>query len=82
MTDQTIAPVQSQMARAALGWNVQEAGKRAGVGANTVSRFETGRDAREASKRALRAAYEAAGIIFIAENGEGPGVRLRKASAE
>lgn len=27
---------------------------------------------------AIRAALEAAGVIFVAENGEGPGVRLRK----
>lgn len=26
----------------------------------------------------IRAALEAAGVIFVAENGEGPGVRLRK----
>lgn len=26
----------------------------------------------------VRAALERAGVIFIAENGEGPGVRLRK----
>jgi len=26
----------------------------------------------------MRAALEAAGVIFVAENGEGPGVRLRK----
>jgi len=29
---------------------------------------------------ALRGAFEAAGIEFIAENGGGPGVRLRKAA--
>jgi bifunctional ADP-heptose synthase (sugar kinase/adenylyltransferase) len=27
---------------------------------------------------AIRAALEAAGVIFVDENGEGPGVRLRK----
>jgi hypothetical protein len=27
---------------------------------------------------AVRAALEAAGVIFVEENGEGPGVRLRK----
>ncbi len=66
------------MARAALGWTVREAGERAGCGANTVSRFETGTDAHASTKRVLRAAYEAANLIFIAENGEGAGVRLRK----
>jgi hypothetical protein len=28
--------------------------------------------------QAIRAALEAAGVIFVAENGDGPGVRLRK----
>jgi len=30
---------------------------------------------------AIRAALEAAGVIFVAENGDGPGVRLRKGKA-
>jgi hypothetical protein len=28
----------------------------------------------------VRAALESAGVIFVEENGEGPGVRLRKAA--
>ena len=32
------------------------------------------------STTAIRAALESAGVIFVDENGEGPGVRLRKAS--
>ncbi len=31
-----------------------------------------------ANLRAIRGALEAAGVIFIDANGEGPGVRLRK----
>lgn len=34
----------------------------------------------EAAIAAIRAALEAAGVEFIAENGGGPGVRLRKVS--
>ena len=30
---------------------------------------------------AVRRALESAGVIFVAENGEGPGVRLRKGKA-
>jgi transcriptional regulator with XRE-family HTH domain len=30
---------------------------------------------------AVRAALESSGVIFVDENGEGPGVRLRKARA-
>jgi transcriptional regulator with XRE-family HTH domain len=71
------------MARTALGWSTTELGKRSGVGANTVNRFERGRDARMSSVDKMRAALEEGddkkgGVEFIAENGGGPGVRLRK----
>ena len=70
--------IQCRMARAALGWSMQELAAKAGVGVNTVNRFEVGNDARVSSAERMRAALESAGVIFVAENGEGPGVRLRK----
>lgn len=73
-------PVQLKMARAAMGWGVRELADRAGVTANTITRIENGADARQSTIDALRTALEAAGVIFVAENGEGPGVRLRKRS--
>ena len=51
----------------------------AGVGLSTVVDFE--RERRQValpSVAALRAALEATGIEFIAENGGGPGVRLKR----
>jgi transcriptional regulator with XRE-family HTH domain len=66
------------MARAALAWTTQELATKAGVGGNTVNRFEAGQDARMSSVDKIRRALEGAGVIFIEENGEGPGVRLRK----
>jgi hypothetical protein len=46
---------------------------------NTISNFEPGRYAGEpATLEAIRTALESAGVIFVAENGDGPGVRLRK----
>jgi transcriptional regulator with XRE-family HTH domain len=69
------------MARAALDWRTTDLAREASVGLNTVNRFEAGRDARISSVEKLRAALEAAGIAFIAENGGGEGVRLRKPSA-
>lgn len=46
---------------------------------STVKDFEAGRRSpTAASLAAIRAALEAAGVIFVDENGEGPGVRLRK----
>lgn len=44
----------------------------------TVSRFEAGEDLKERTVEAMQLALEKAGIIFVPENGEGPGVRLRK----
>jgi transcriptional regulator with XRE-family HTH domain len=69
------------MARAALGWTTKDLAAKAAVGVNTVNRFEAGQDARMSSVEKMRATLAAAGVIFIEENGEGPGVRLRKARA-
>ena len=45
--------------------------------ATTAFGFNTPALARPATS-ATQAALNAAGVIFVAENGEGPGVRLRK----
>lgn len=66
------------MARAALSWSTQELARKAEVGVNTVNRFESGQDARVRSVDKMRDAFVSAGIIFVAENGEGPGVRLKR----
>ena len=71
-------PIQLRMARAAVGWGVRELAEKAGVTANTVTRIENGSDARQSTIDRLRQALEAAGVVFIDENGGGPGVRLRK----
>jgi ribosome-binding protein aMBF1 (putative translation factor) len=71
-------PIQCKMARAALDWSTQKLAQEANVGVNTVNRFETGQDARLSSVEKMQRALESAGVIFVAENGEGPGVRLRK----
>ncbi|MHB8284806.1 MAG: helix-turn-helix domain-containing protein [Caulobacteraceae bacterium] len=66
------------MARGAVGWTVRDLSDKAGVHRNTITRIETGSDSEPRTLAALRSALEAAGVIFIDENGEGPGVRLRK----
>ncbi len=71
-------PVQSKMARAALGLTVRGLAARAGVSHDTIVRLEAGDELKPRTVAAIRAALEAAGVIFVAENGEGPGVRLRK----
>lgn len=70
------------MARAALNWSLQELAKAAAVHRNTISNIETGKYAGDPQTiAAIRTALEAAGVEFIAENGGGPGVRLRKGKA-
>jgi transcriptional regulator with XRE-family HTH domain len=66
------------MARAALGLGVRELADAAMVSPSTVVRIEGGEELKPRTIAAVRQALEAAGVIFIDENGEGPGVRLRK----
>lgn len=66
------------MARAALGLGVRDLARLAGVSAMTVTRFENGHSGGAAETlAAIRAALELAGVVFIEQNGGGPGVRLR-----
>lgn len=69
---------QCRMARAATGLGVRDLAKNAGVSPDTVARLERGEQLRESTIAAIRAALESAGVDFIAENGGGAGVRLRK----
>jgi transcriptional regulator with XRE-family HTH domain len=73
-----VLPVQCRMARAALGLGLRELAAAAKVSIDTVVRFERGEELKERTVEALQRALEEAGIVFIDENGEGPGVRLRK----
>ncbi len=70
------------MARAALGWSTTDLALAANVGVNTVNRFEAGRDSRVSTVEKLRTSMEAAGLVFIPENGGGVGVRLRDPDKE
>jgi transcriptional regulator with XRE-family HTH domain len=70
---------QCRAGRALLDWSREKLVDVSRVGLRTIVDFERGaRAPREVTLLALQAALEAAGVIFIAENGEGPGVRLRK----
>ena len=49
------------------------------VGESTIHNFEVGRSTPNPKNMAdIVAALEAAGVEFVAENGGGPGVRLKK----
>jgi len=71
----------ARMARALLKEDQQTVADATGVSVPTLKRWESSSGALTgAADRvgALQRYYEQRGVIFIAENGEGPGVRLRK----
>lgn len=64
-----IRPIQSRMARAALGWSLQDLAREADLGIATVSRFEVGTAATNRTTLSrIRRTFEAAGMRFL-ENG-------------
>ena len=74
-----ITPAQCRAARALVNWSQQQLAEAATVGNATIRNFESGNSAPQHSTLdVLRRALEAAGVIFVEENGDGPGVRLKK----
>jgi len=66
-------------ARAMLRLTREQLAETSEVAVATIADFETGRrQPHVRTNKALRDALEVAGAIFVDENGEGPGVRLRK----
>ena len=69
---------QLRMARAALKIGVRELAALAGVTTATITRFENERGGlNQVTSGKLKAALIEAGVLFIDQNGNGPGVRLR-----
>ncbi|MEE9301813.1 MAG: helix-turn-helix transcriptional regulator [Alphaproteobacteria bacterium] len=68
------------MARAALNWGVRDLAKKAGVSANTISRYENGADALGETLLKIRRALETAGVVFLDDSDQGVGVRLKRPS--
>jgi transcriptional regulator with XRE-family HTH domain len=71
---------QLRAARSLLGWSQSKLAQQAGVSVPTVKRVETGTGPRvsDQARAKLQRALEAAGIVFLNENGGGLGVRFRK----
>ena len=75
-----LTDAQCRAARGLLDWSQLDLAKQAGVGIVTIRQLEAGtHEPRRATLDVVRRALEAAGILFIDENGGGAGVRLRKA---
>ena len=78
-----ITPAQCRAGRGLLAWSQQELANAAGVGVVTVHQLEAGTsEPRRSTLEVVRRAFEAAGVVFIDENGGGAGVRLRKPKRE
>ena len=74
-----MTPAQCRAARALIEFSQGELASKAKVGESTVRNFEAGRSVPVANNlEAIRRVLESAGVEFIAENGGGAGVRLRK----
>jgi transcriptional regulator with XRE-family HTH domain len=72
---------QMRAARALLRWEQKDLAAASKVSLPSIKRLErlTGPlAAQPLTIDALRKAFETGGVIFIDENGEGPGVRLKK----
>lgn len=74
-----LSAAQCRGARAMLGISQGDLAEAAKVSRQTVVDFERGaRTPYPNNLAAIRAALEAAGVMFVPENGGGAGVRLRK----
>ena len=72
-------PAQSRAARGLLDWSQTELGRRSNLSESTIRDFEKGRRIPAPNNlAAIERALSSAGVIFVDENGEGAGVRLRK----
>ena len=79
MNDAPITPEQVRAARRLLGWSLVRLAARADASELAVRRYENGRGiGGRIDLTSIREMFELAGVIFVEENGEGPGVRLRK----
>ena len=77
----TVTSEQIRAARALLRWEQKDLAEASKVSLPSIKRLEIQPGALAAQERtvfAIRAALESSGVIFVDDNGEGAGVRLRK----
>ncbi len=74
-----ITPTHIRGARGMLDWSIADLAEAAGLSISTIRRMEMA-GSQPISEKALsttQAALEAAGVQFLADTGEGGGIRLR-----
>lgn len=76
----SISPSQIRAARGMLDWSMMDLAKAAQVSISTVKRFEVEgtQSVSDQTAALMREALESAGIRFLADEGEGPGLRHRR----
>ena len=73
-----LTAAQCRAARAMVEWSVERLSQASGVDLQTLRNFEARfRRPDERTLRRLRIALEAAGVMFVPENGRGAGVRFK-----
>lgn len=74
-----ITKEQARMGRCGARLTVRDLAAKTGLTANTVTRFEIGKNATMATVNLIQRALEDAGVEFLPETDtHGPGVRLKK----
>jgi transcriptional regulator with XRE-family HTH domain len=77
-----MSSAQCRAARGFLDWTQFELAEVSRLNSATVRDFEAEqRKPRQASLRVMRAALESADVVFLDENGEGPGVKMKSNSS-
>jgi DNA-binding XRE family transcriptional regulator len=78
-----VTSAQVRMARAALNWTVRDLAAATGLHRNTITNIEVGRYAGDpATLNLIKEVLIREGVVFIDENGGGPGVRLRRSGSK
>jgi hypothetical protein len=83
MIQNPLSSAQIRAARALIRWSAEDLAQHSALSVATIRRAELMADVTAmtvSNNLAVRRALEAAGVVFIDENGGGAGVRLRKPS--
>lgn len=76
---------QVKAARALLAWSQSDLARASGISEPTIKRLEASDGSlggRADTAEKIKAALEAAGVIFLAAGSQGPGVRLKRGKVD